>query len=146
MKKLVFVLIVFLAGVSSIRAQSETQSFDADGIKVIFKPTIKNVIEVRIFFRGGVTNYPKSQAGIENIALNATVNCGTKKYHTTAFKDTADKYGVILSGGSTFDYGYIRVNCISKYFNQGWDLFSEAVMTPVFDAEQVKLLKEKRSQ
>ncbi len=143
MKKIVFTLIISCVCILIVHAQSETQSFNADGIKVIFKPTTKNVINIRIYFRGGVTNYPAGKAGIEAIALDATTQCGTKKYPATAFKDTSDKYGILMYGASNYDYGYIQVNCVSKYFDKGWDLFSEAVMNPVFDAAEVNLLKSK---
>jgi zinc protease len=143
MKKLIIAVLFFCAGFLSVKAQSETQSFDADGIKVIFKPTSKKVINVRIYFRGGVTNYAANQAGIEEIALDAATKCGAGKYSTTAFRDTSDKYGILTYGASTYDYGYIQVNCISKYFDKGWDLFSAAVMNPVFEANEVKLLKDK---
>ncbi len=143
MKKLIFTLIAFIVCISIVQAQSTTQSFNADGIKVIFKPTTKNVINVRVYFRGGVTNYTANKAGIEELALDATTKCGTKIHTPTAFRDTADKYGILMYGASTYDYGYVQVNCISKYFDKGWDLFSEAIMNPVFDNDEVNLLKNK---
>jgi len=143
MKKSIVAFLIFSVGFLSVKAQSATQSFDADGIKVIFKPTLKNVVNVRIYFRGGVTNYPARQAGIENITLDAATKCGAGKYSPAAFRDTSDNYGIFTYGTSTFDYGYIQVNCISKYFDKGWDLFSSAVMNPVFEANEVKLLKDK---
>jgi zinc protease len=143
MKRLVLILIICYASVAMLNAQPVTQSFIADGIKVIFKPTSKNVINVRIYFRGGVTNYSPDKAGIENIALDAATKCGTLKYHKNALKDSTDKYGVFMYGYSTYDYGYIQLNCISKYFDLGWDLFSEAVMNPVFDDGEVRLLKDR---
>jgi zinc protease len=144
MKRSIAILLVFFA-IVSVHAQSVTQALNVEGIKVIFKPTLKNVINVRIYFRGGVTNYNANQAGIENLALDATTKCGNRKYNKNAFKDSTDKYGVLMYGSSTYDYGYIEVNCISKYFNQGWDLFSEAVMNPVFDVDEVNLLKHRKS-
>ena len=141
MKKIVIVLVASCFPFLFANAQSETQSFDVGGIKVIFKPTTKNVINVRLYFRGGVTNYPADKAGIENIALAATMRCGSGKYSAKAVRDTSDNYGILLSGGSSLDYGYLQVNCISKYFNQAWDLFSEAVMDPAFDAKEFDLLK-----
>ncbi|TWJ04353.1 putative Zn-dependent peptidase [Mucilaginibacter frigoritolerans] len=143
MKKIIFTLIISCVCISIANAQSETQSFAADGIKVIFKPTTKNVVNVMVFFRGGVTNYPANKAGIEMLALEATEQCGTKKYPATAFRDTSDKYGVLMYGASGRDYGFIQMNCISKYFEKGWDLFSDAIMNPVFEASEVNLLKGK---
>jgi zinc protease len=143
MKKLMIVLLLLCAIVLGLQAQQETTAFDADGIKVIFRPTTKNVINVRLYFRGGVTNYTAGQAGIENIALDATTKCGTAKYNAAAYRDTSDKYGITSYGTSELDFGYVQVNCISKYFDKGWDLFSAAVMDPVFEQNEVKLLKDK---
>ena len=126
-----------------IKAQSLTQSFDVDGIKVIFKPTLKNIVNIRLYFRGGVTNYDVTNAGIENLALNATLFCGTQKYNTSKLKDTSDKYGILTDVKATYDYGFIQLNCISKYFNESWDLFSEIVTHPMFNSNELIILKGK---
>jgi zinc protease len=141
MKRLILTLIVLSAGFNSLLAQSTTTSFTVDGIKVIYKPSVKKVINVRVYFRGGVTNYPVIKAGIENLALEAASQCGTKKYSADAIKDTCDKYGINLFGESGYDSGFIQLNCIAKYFNIGWDLFTDAVNNPLFDPSQTVLLK-----
>jgi len=143
MKKLIVIFISLCSSVSSICAQTETQSFDAGGIKVIFKHTSKNIINVQLFFRGGVSNYTADKAGIENTTLGATVTCGAGKYNSAIFRDTAEKYGIDFSGASTLDYGYVRVNCVSKYFDKAWDMFSEAISNPRFEESELKLLKQK---
>jgi len=141
-KKLLWACFV-IAGACSASAQTTTTSFNVDGIKVIFKPTQKKVINIRIYFRGGVTNYKPGQAGIENMAIQAAIAGGTKKYPAGAVRDTADKYDILLSGQSLYDFGYIQLNCVSRYFNQGWDLFSQVVNDPVFDEKELSLLKAK---
>ena len=142
MKKYILTLILFAAGIAAM-AQSETTSFDVDGIKVIYKPTQKNLINLRIYYRAGVSDYPISKAGVESFAIEAATQCGTKKYTGNQFKDMSDKYGILIGGSSTQDYGYIQLNCIPRFFNDGWDLFSEAVMNPVFNDSEVQLLKNK---
>jgi predicted Zn-dependent peptidase len=142
MKK-IFVTFFFICGSLSVMAQSETTSFDVDGIKVIFKPTLKDIINVRMFYRGGVTNYPASQAGIEKFALEATTECGTKKYTGNVYRDRADVYGIDVASEGEYDYGNIQMQCITKYFNEGWDLFTESVVNPVFEAGEVELLRSK---
>jgi len=143
MKKILLILTVLSTGFNTLLAQSTTTSFTVEGIKVIFKPSVKKVINVRVYFRGGVTNYPIIKAGIENLALEATTQCGTNKYSADAFRDTCDKYGISIFGDSGYDAGFIQLNCIAKYFNTGWDLFTDAVNNPVFDASQTDLLKER---
>ncbi|HEY9196108.1 MAG TPA: pitrilysin family protein [Mucilaginibacter sp.] len=143
MKKIIITLSILFSGLYTASAQTEATSFDVDGIKVIFRPTLKEIINVRMFYRGGVTNYPASQAGIESFALEATGECGTKKYSGNVYRDLADKYGINVGSEAEYDYGDIQMECVSKYFNQGWDLFAEAVMNPVFDAGEVELLRSK---
>lgn len=139
-------LFLFLFTSLSIRtfAQSATTSFDVDGIKVIFKPTVKEIVNVSMFYKGGVSNYTADKAGIEDLALEATTECGTKKFNKNAFKDMQDKYGIEIGGSSGYDYGHIRFEAITKYFNEGWDLFSEAVMNPTFDSREVEMIKVKQ--
>jgi len=142
MKK-IFITAILCLAVSAVFAQVGTSSFYVDGIKVIFKPTVKEMVNARVYFKGGVSNYPASKAGIENFALSATTECGTKKYSGDAFRDTADAYSINIGSESTYDYGDIQMQCISKYLNQGWDLFAQAVVNPVFDAGQLELLRNK---
>jgi predicted Zn-dependent peptidase len=90
-----------------------------------------------------VSDYPASKAGIESFAIEATTQCGTKKYTGNEFKDIADKYSILIGGSSVEDYGYIQLNTMTTYFNNGWDLFTEAVMNPTFNESDVALLKNK---
>jgi len=143
MKKYILTIIVLIAALAGAQAQSETTSFDVDGIKVIFKPTKKNIVNVRMYFRAGVFNYPPEKAGIENFAIEAATQCGTKKYPGNEFKDAAEKYSILVSGSSTLDYGFTQINCMKKYFASAWDLFSEAIMNPTFNDAEVQLLRNK---
>ncbi|MXV17769.1 M16 family metallopeptidase [Hufsiella ginkgonis] len=142
MRRIVF-SIVLAVFVTAGYAQTAASSFDVGGIKVIYKPTVKQIVSVDLYFRGGLNNYPAAQAGIENLTLAATAECGTKKYTKNAFKDKEDAYGISVSGSSGYDFGVISLNCISKYFNEGWDLFAEAVVHPTFDERELGLLKTK---
>ena len=135
---------IFLLFISvSVFGQNTATSFDVAGIKVILKPTIKEVIDVNMYYRGGVANYPAEKAGLENLSLAATTECGTKKYTGNAFRDRAESYGIDLGGSSNYDYGIISMTCISRFFDQGWDLFAEAVSNPVFEQRELDMLKEK---
>lgn len=146
MKKTGFTILSIIIGLSSYAQTISTRtatSFTIDGLKVIFKPTVKDVISVRMYFRGGVYNYPASQAGIESFALKAATQCGTKKYSANAFRDIGDQFGIDIGGSSTHDYGNIGMDCVKQYFDQGWNLFAEAVNNPVFEPAEVQLLKSK---
>ena len=64
MKQFIYTILGLIVASTDVSAQSETKSFDVDGIKVIFKPTSKNIVNIRLYYRGGVTNYPAEKAGI----------------------------------------------------------------------------------
>ena len=145
MSKKLSILYFSLFACLIIHAQDAATSFDVEGIKVIFKPTVKNVISVRMFFRGGVSNYSFSQAGIEDMALKATVVCGTKEYSPGNYKDSCDAYDIKIGSFTTYDYSVVDLNCINAYFDKGWDIFSSTIMHPVFNEAEFAKLKNKRN-
>lgn len=125
----------------SVQAQTKAVSFEVNGLKVILRPTQKETISMSMYFRGGVMNYDPKQAGLENLALATAATCGTKNYNVTDYQELADEYGIRISGSSKTDYGTISLNCISKYFDQGWKLFSDAVLNPAFDKTEFQTTK-----
>src|SRR5215217_982163 len=133
--------VIFL--LSAAHAQSTAIAFDVNGLKVILRPTQKETFSVSMFFRGGVMNYSPGQAGIEDLALAAAASCGTKNYSVDDYKELADEYGIGIGGSSSVDYGTISMSCISKYFDQGWKLFSDAVVNPSFDKAEFQIIREK---
>lgn len=137
-----FILAIAVAAIGAT-AQAQTTEFSINGLKVIFKPSAKQTVSAVMFFRGGTANYAENQQGIENLSLSAATECGTKKYNKDAFKDIADKYSIGLGGTSGYDFGYINMSCVKPYFNQGWDLFSQAITNPVFDAKELSNLQQK---
>ncbi|HWK04633.1 MAG TPA: pitrilysin family protein [Puia sp.] len=144
MNKFIFIIGFLTMLVLTTRAQvAPTSSFDVEGIKVILKPTIKQIVHVSIYFRGGVNNYPAEKAGIEKMALKGALDCGTAKYATGIFKDKADGIGAQLNAVAGLDDGRISLNCIVKYFNEGWDLLAAAVATPVYEEGSFGIMKQK---
>lgn len=124
-------------------SQGKAEKFTVSGISVIMKPTVKDIIDVSVYYRGGVADYPADKAGLANLAVSAITECGTKNYSKDAFKDMADKYGIDLDGFSSYDYSKVNLNCIGQYFNQGWMLLADAVNNPVYDEKEFGLLKQK---
>ncbi|WP_316810142.1 pitrilysin family protein [Pedobacter heparinus] len=130
-------------GFCQLFAQHQTFSFDVNGLKVIFRPTQKETISMRMYYRGGVTNYAPQQSGMENLALSTAATCGTKNYTVQDYHELADEYGIEIEGGSKKDFGTIGMDCIRKYFDQGWKLFTDAIVNPAFDPAEFQNEKEK---
>ncbi|MDQ3291445.1 MAG: hypothetical protein M3Q05_09170, partial [Bacteroidota bacterium] len=129
MKNIYLFLVISLLSFG-VSAQTPTTTFTVNGLKVIFKPTQKETISVSMFYRGGVTNFSLAQAGLENLTLGAATTGGTQKYKEETFRDLADEYGIDISGRSGYDYGTITLDCVADYFNEGWNLWSQAIVHP----------------
>jgi zinc protease len=142
MKRFIF-LINFIIFFHYANAQTKAISFNVNGLKVILKSTQKETVSMSMFFKGGVMNYDAERSGIENLALASAATCGTKNYSVVDYQELADEYGIEISGSSTTDYGTISMNCISKYLDQGWKLFSDAVVNPAFDKTEFQTTKER---
>lgn len=142
--KIFGLLAVLLAFNFYLQAQSAVTEMNIHGLRVIFKPSSKQTVSAYMFYKGGTSNYTPQEQGIESLTLSAATECGTGKYTKDAFKDMADKYGIEVSGGSDYDYGYICMSCVKPYFNEGWTLFAEAVNHPIFNTQEFSLLQQKK--
>jgi len=144
MKKIhCFVILLLIAGLNAMGQVTPTASFMVEGIKVIYKPTLKDIVNVSVYFRGGVNNYSPGNAGIEKLAIDGAVECGNAKYNKNSFKDKCDAFDIRVTGSTVADYSRISLNCISKYFADGWDLLSSSVVTPAYEADAFGKMKEK---
>jgi predicted Zn-dependent peptidase len=117
------------------------KDFQADGIKVIYKKTPKDVISVRIFVRGGNVNVPVEKQGLEHFAFRLAMSGGTVKRDKTAFAALCERTGTEIDGSSTYDYGTLNMSCIREYWDEAWNLFAEAVTQPAFDEQEFVNLK-----
>jgi zinc protease len=138
-----YFIIIFFLFETAMAQTVHSSSFNVDGIKVIYKPTVKNVVNVSVYFRGGVTNYPAEKAGIEKLAVEGAVECGNEKYSQNNFKDKSDNFGIEITTVAGLDNAKISLNCLAKYFNEGWDLLASAIAKPVYDANAFEKLKQK---
>jgi zinc protease len=136
-----FTILFLFVSVTSEAGGPATKEVTVDGIKVIFKPTIKDVVSVRMFVKGGNVNISEDKQGLENFAFDLATSGGTKKHNKEVFAAECEKIGTEISGGSTYDYGTLNMSCISLNWDKSWELFAEAVNTPAFDPKEFELLK-----
>src|SRR3984893_17413376 len=118
MKKLLGVM--FLAAFS-LQAGAQNKSpyeMTINGVKVIVQPSGNEIVELLAVFNGGVQNYPADKAGIENLAIRALTECGTKKDSKNSFKDKLDKVSAEIEGTAGMDYSYLTLNCINSDLDQ----------------------------
>lgn len=139
---LVIGFFLFTAEVPAQNTAKATE-FSVDGVKVIFKPSIKDIISVRLFIKGGTANYTKALEGVEDLALTLVTEGGTKNKTKTEFASALEKIGTGLGSSTAFDYGEINMSCVSAYWEPSWKLFAEAVTSPRFDEQEFSIVKGK---
>ena len=144
MKKLIHY--IFLAAItmplSVLAQQNKAYDMMINGVKVIVQPSGNEIVVVRTVIKGGVQNYPASKAGIENLAVQALTECGTVKDDKNSFKDKLDRVSAQVNGYSDMDFASFSLNCIKSDFETAWPLYSDALLTPRFDAKEFDRIKQ----
>jgi len=145
MKK-IFQYIAILAVIvapSLLKAQ-EKKPYDmlVNGVKVIVQPSGNDIVVVQTVIKGGVQNYPAAKAGIENLAMQALVECGTTLRDKNSYKDKLDLISAQVNGNTGVSYASIVLNCIKGDFETAWPLYTEAMTMPKFDAKEFDRIKQ----
>lgn len=138
------ILIFVFLSPALVLAQQKSVSFDVDGLKVILKRTQKETIAMGMYFRGGVNNYLEKKAGIEILALDGAISCGSKNFKASEVDDQTDEFGLHLTAQAETDFALIKLRCISRYVNEGWKIFSSSIVAPAFEDQKFSLLKSQR--
>ena len=147
MKKFTYVLIVLTlvasTGYSWPPGDQKAHEIMVNGVKVIFKPSVKEIISVRLFIKGGTANYPKDEEGIEDLALTLASEGGTKSKTKTEFASALEKIGTSISSSSSLDFSEVSMTCVKEFWEPSWNLFAEAITAPRFDEKEFSIIKER---
>lgn len=145
MKK-IFQYISFLPALlifCSVQAQSgKPYDMLVNGVKVIVQPSGNDIVVIQTILKGGVQNYTSAKAGIENLAMEALTECGTKKDDKNSFKDKLDKVSASIDGNTGMDFATFKMNCIKSDFDAVWPLYTDAMLVPAFDSKEFDRIKQ----
>jgi len=125
-----------------VQAQSDPYEMTINGVKVIVQPSGNDIVVIQTIIKGGVQNYPASKAGIENLAVNALSECGTEKDDKNSFKNKLDAVSAQVNGFSNMDFASFSINCIKNDLEKVWSLYTDALLTPRFDAKEFDRIKQ----
>jgi predicted Zn-dependent peptidase len=134
------VLLITSTGIA--QTKNTVEEIMVDGFKVIYKPTSNQIVSVRLFIKGGTSNYTKEQEGIENLMLDLITTSGTAKYPKSDYNRLLDKMGSTIGGNSGLDFGNIALNCVNRNFENSWSIFDEVINSPIFDEAEFKKQRE----
>lgn len=115
--------------------------FVVAGIPVILKPiTANDVIAVRLYVRGGSAAQSASTAGIERF-IGAVASRGTEKYDGDEFASLATTTGTNIAFEAGYDFSAFQAQGVRQHWNQTWELFTQAVLHPLFPPEEVEQIR-----
>lgn len=120
---------------------AQVSEFYVGGLKVLVKrrpsaPTVAG----GLFFRGGARNISERNAGIENLALNAATEGGTR-FPRTILRRELSRLGSGISATAGKDYSAVSFVSTRPNFDRVWELFTDVSISPAFapaDVERVR--------
>jgi zinc protease len=119
-----------------------TEFTTSNGLKVIHHRVEGNeVIAVRLYFRGGVRNFGPQNAGIETLMLEVAQN-GSKGFSKGVINRELAKMGTVIESSGGYDFSVLAMRCVRQHFGRSWEIFSDIVLNPLFEPQEVDLFKD----
>jgi len=126
--------------VAPVQAQ-ETESFEVNGMKVILKPSKKQVISAKLFFKGGTENYGPEFQGVEMLTLRMLAEASSTNMSKDEFNTKLESTGTSISGNAGYDYGTLSLTCLTDYWDEAWPLFADVTCNPSWDEAEFEKIK-----
>lgn len=114
---------------------SGMKEFDINGIKVIYRPALNNVVIAKLFISGGTKNYKADKQGIESLTLDVLTDQGSKKYAKDLFHDMIEEKGISITSSAGYDYSTITLRTLDMNWSLAWDIFQDVLINPGWDAQ-----------
>ncbi len=94
------------------------------------------IISVEALIKSGSAEDPPDRAGVANLTA-ALLDEGTQKRSSTQIAEEIDFIGASLSASADLDYTTVNLRVIKKDIERGFDLFSDVLLNPMFDAKEM---------
>ena len=139
----IMLLILFSLLFSIPILAQEAQSFEVNGLKVVFKQNTSNdIVSANMYFKGGVTNLTEKQAGLESLTLDVSSKA-TKNYPKDKLNEALERMNSKLNSNSNDDYSSLSLLCVKQNFDESWKIFADVILNPVFNEEDLNLERDK---
>ncbi len=106
---------------------------------ILERPSLP-IVSIDALVRAGSLYDPNDKAGLANLTASL-LDEGTKKRSSTQIADAVDFIGADLSAKATEDYMTANLRVLKKDVDAGFDLLSDILINPVFDAKDVERVR-----
>ncbi len=126
---------------ASAQAAPPITTFTSGGVTVIHKPITSNdVVAARLYLRGGAAALTPVTAGIERFIGDVSTH-GTAKYDKDQFANLATITGTNIGSEVDYDFTVFTVQAVRQHWNEAWDLFTQAALSPTFPPDEVQQVR-----
>jgi zinc protease len=140
-RTLLTALILAWPAAAAAQAAPPVTTFTSSGVTVILKPiTANDVVAARLYLRGGAAALTPATAGIERFIGDVSTH-GTAKYNKDQFANLATITGTNIGSGVDYDFTVFTVQAVRQHWNEAWDLFTQAALSPTFPADEVEQVR-----
>ncbi len=111
------------------------------GIDVISKPSTKEVVNLKMFIRGGTGNFDLKQEGIEALTLTLLTDGLNSKYSKEEYFAKLEGTGTSLFAETQYDYSLLDLTCLKDDWSTALDLFDAAIFHPSFNEQDFERVR-----
>jgi zinc protease len=156
MSRTATVLILALLSVTAARAQTTStdppRTTDGDvtvgwvhGMQILVK-RVPNAewVAGQLYIRGGARNWTKQDAGVERLALAASLAGGTETLEKAAFSHRLAKLGAALMTESNEDFSMLQAKSLRAQWDETFALLADAFLHPALPPSEIELQRQRQ--
>ena len=116
------------------------QSSEVNGVPVFIIPEVKqDILKIELIFKSGKWFEPKP--GVSHFTSNM-LEKGTERLNSSELAEAFDRMGAHIEISAGYDNTAVSVYALRKNWKEATELFAEMIRTPVFDQEELDLMKD----
>src|SRR5262249_42738685 len=117
----------------------------AKGVRVIVKRIPgAELVSAQLNILGGVRNWGKDNAGIEQLALGVSASGGTESLDKDAFARRLATLGSTVTAGAQSDFSEFLAKSLRENFDATFELMTEAFLRPALPESEVELQRQRQ--
>ena len=115
--------------------------FDVNGMKVLVKHREgSQTVVAGLFIKGGARNITATNAGIEDLMLDASSEA-TVNFPRERLRTETSRMGTSISSGVNNDYSVLTLASTRSNFDRSWEIFTDVALHPSFTPEDVERVR-----
>jgi zinc protease len=130
-----------IAAVQAADTQKLVTEFDVNGLKVLVKRREgSQTVAAALFLRGGSRNVTADNAGVESLMLDLASEASAA-FPREKFRRELARTGTVINAGVNRDYSGLTLGSTRQYFDQAWEIFTDAALHPSFAQDDFDRIK-----